>query len=159
MNTLVTYFSHGGHTAALAHQIAMRLGATEEPILELGERSGAMGDLRGALGAALRQGSDIATPRHDPAGFDMVVIGTPVWTVGAAPAVNRYIDTHRDAIDRVAFFCTEGAVGDGLAFRQMEHRLGKPPIARLAVTDAEFNDGSINDKLADFVGEIGAARA
>ncbi len=43
MNTLVTHFSHAGHTAALAHQIAMRLGATEGPIVELAGRSGAWG--------------------------------------------------------------------------------------------------------------------
>jgi len=159
MSTLVTYFSQTGRTAALAHQIAMRLGATEEPILELHDRSGAMGSVSGALGAAVRAGSDIGTPHHEPAGFDMVVIGTPVWAAGAAPAVNRYIDTHRESIDRVAFFCTEGAVGDGLAFRQMERRLGKAPLARLAVTDAELQEGAIDAELARFVGEIGAARA
>src|SRR6056297_2143757 len=107
MATLVTYFSHTGHTAALAHQIAMRLGATEDPILERGGRSGTWGTVTGAIGAALGLGSRIAAPGQDPAGFDLVVIGTPVWVASAAPAVNRWIDDHRRAIDKVAVFCTE----------------------------------------------------
>lgn len=110
------------------------------------------------MAAALGRSSRIATPERIPDGFDLVVIGTPVWSGGAAPAVNRYIDKHRGTIGKAAFFCTEGGAGDGAAFARMERRLGKAPIARLALTEKELNDGAVDDKLAGFVGEVSAAR-
>ena len=158
MSTLVTCFSHTGHTAALAHQIAMRLGATEDPILERGGRSGIWGIVTGALAAALGLGSRIAAPERHPAGFDLVVIGTPVWSLGAAPAVNRYIDQHRRAIGKVAFFCTEDGAGGRGALARMERRLGKVPVARLVVTEADLSTRAIDKDLGRFVAEIGAAQ-
>lgn len=154
MSTLVTYYSNTGHTSTLAHEIATRLGAEEEPIVERDDRKGTWGTVTGAIGAVLGLASRIAPANHDPGDFDLVVIGTPIWSAGAAPAVNRYIDMHRKALGKVAFFCTEGGSGDALAFSRMERRIGKPPVARLALKEDALKKGKAGDKIERFVAEL-----
>lgn len=157
MKTLVTYYSHSGHTAALAHQIAMRLGADEEAILERDKRNGMLGLVAGGLGAALGASSGIAKTEHDPADYDLVVLGTPVWTSRAAPAVNAYIDAHRDSMARVAFFCTEGGRGDARAFSRMASRLGRAPVACLAITEDALSSPDTKVRLDRFQTEVSRA--
>lgn len=87
MNILVTYFSHTGNTADLAHQIAMRSGADEEPILEYDQRTGITGTVTGAIGALMGRPSSVTKPEKEPASYDLVLIGTPVWAAAAPPAI------------------------------------------------------------------------
>ena len=110
MATLVTYYSLTGHTATVADAIADRLGTKADPILEQSARSGLLGTTTGAVNALLGQKS-AADPVRDPSEADLVILGTPGWAGAPAPAVNAYIDRHRGALGRVAFFCTQGKFG------------------------------------------------
>ncbi len=157
MRILVTYFSHTGNTAKLAHQIALRLGAKEEPILEHDKTKGVAGILKGALGAALGTTRRLASAEHDPADFDLVVIGTPVWSFGPAPAVNAYLDAHDRGCTRVAWFCTLGHAGDSATFARMTRRGGKEPVACVSVTEKQLGTDAMDTRLEAFTTALNAA--
>ena len=157
MRILVTYFSHTGNTANLAHQIALRLGAEQEPILERHHRSGVSGLIGGAVGAALGAAGRVSLPTLDPAEFDLVVVGTPVWSFGPAPAVSAYIDAQRAKFTRVAWFCTLGHVGARATFARMTRRAGQEPAASVAVTEKELAQDAFGDKLAAFTTALDTA--
>jgi len=155
MTTLVASYSLTGHTAAVATSIADRLGTKAEPIVEQGARGGLLGTAAGAVSALLGSKSAIAAPLHDPSTVDLVILGTPVWAGAPAPAVNAYIDRHRDALDRVAFFCTQGKVGAAGALSRMERRLGHPPLATLVVNEDEIGDsGALDDRIEAFLSKL-----
>lgn len=156
MKTLVTYFSHSGHTAALAHQIALRLGAAEEPILKRDPGGGALSFAGGILDAVLGRPAEVADAEHDPADFDLVVLGTPVWAAGPTPWATGYIDRHRGALPRVALFCTSAGAGDGRALSRLEARLGREAAARLSVTEKELKGEGLEAKLDAFLAALAA---
>jgi len=130
------------------------LGAKAEPIVERSARAGLIGSAVGAVNALLGRKSAIAAPLRDPSEFDLVILGTPVWAGAPAPAVNAYIDRHRDGLDRVAFLCTQGKVGAGGALSRMERRLGHPPLATLVVNEDEIGDSALDEKIEAFLSDL-----
>ena len=154
MTTLVTCYSLTGHTATVAASIADRLGTKAEPIVERSARACLLGTAAGAVNALLERKSAIAAPLRDPSEFDLVILGTPVWVGAPAPAVNAYIDRHRDALERVAFYCTQGKVGAARALARMEHRLGHAPLATLAVNEDEIGGSALDGKIEAFLADL-----
>ncbi|HKL46764.1 MAG TPA: hypothetical protein VJ906_11055 [Roseovarius sp.] len=130
------------------------MGAKTEPIVERTARAGLLGSSVGAVNALLGRKSAIAAPLRDPSDFDLVILGTPVWAGAPAPAVNAYIDRHRDALDRVAFFCTQGKFGAAGALSQMGRRLGHPPLATLVVNEDEIEDSALDEKIEAFLSDL-----
>ena len=158
MSTLVVYYSLNHHTATVGDAIAERLGATTSVIEEPRARKGALGLAAGAAGALLGRPSAITAAECDPADFDLVILGTPVWVGAPAPAVNAYIDTHRDALGRVAFFCTQAKSGGAQAFARMERRLGHPPLATLELAEDELGQHALDEKMARFLSDLDGDR-
>jgi len=154
MTTLVAYYSLTGHTATVADAIAAHLGAETDAIVEQRARSGLLGAAAGAVSALLGRASAINVPARDPAEFDLVILGTPVWAAAQAPAVNAYIDTHRAALDRVAFFCTQGKAGAAATLARMERRLGQPPLATIEVNEGEIGGETLDNKIEAFLSDL-----
>ena len=154
MTTLVTYYSLTGHTATVADAIAARLGAETDPIVEQRARRGLPGIAAGAVNALLGRASAIAAPARDPSEFDLVILGTPVWAAAQAPAVNAYIDRHRAALDRVAFFSTQGKFGAAATLARMERRLGHPPLATIEVNEDEIGGETLDNKIEAFLSDL-----
>jgi flavodoxin len=138
MKTLVVYFSRSGHTAQVAREIAQRMGADVEEIREARQRAGIWGYCRSALQVLTRAQTPIEPSRYDPAGYDNIVLGTPVWIQRPAPPVVTYARRHAASFKRVAFFCTEGGAGDAQVFQELEKLCGKPPGATLTVTEKQL---------------------
>ena len=130
---LVVYFSRSGHTHSLAEQIASRLDADLEPIREPIVRSGTLGYLRSGLQALFKRRVEIAAPEHDPASYELVVIGTPIWNMAVSSPVRSYLGQTRESLRQVGFFATLGGMGAERSFEQMARLVGRQPIATLGV--------------------------
>ncbi len=78
---LVVFFSRTGKVRRVAEAIAAELGADVEEIVDTRDRRGPFGLLSAARDAMLRRTARIEEPAHDPADYDLVVIGTPVWAL------------------------------------------------------------------------------
>jgi flavodoxin len=144
MKTLVVHYSKSGNTRRVAEEIAKAVGADTEEIVEIGvKRSGVMGFLRAGRAGMMREKSPVETPKHRPADYDLVFIGSPVWGWNLVPAVRSYLGAADLKGKPVAFFCTMGSNGEKKTFESM-HELaqGSRPLGELAVLQAELKDPS-----------------
>ena len=79
-NTLVVYYSLTGHTRQIAEAIAAALDADLEAIEDTFNRDTVLGRPRSAIEGLLGLSSSISPPKHDLSEYDLVVVGTPVWS-------------------------------------------------------------------------------
>lgn len=153
MKALIVYYSRTGVTRTAAERIAQDLRglgaeAAVEEIVDRKDRSGALGWLSGGRDAAMKRPADIEPMKADPAGFDIVVIGTPVWAWTMTPAIRAFCEQKRDSCAKAAFFCTMGSSGDKGAFKAMTDLCGKEPAATLALCERHVNKEDPEEYLA-----------
>ena len=151
--TLIAYHSRSAYTRRVAEALAKRLGAELDEISVVRERPGPLGYVRCALEALGEVAPSIRMPERDPAEYDLVVIGTPVWFWSLSSPVRSYVLEERRKFKRVAFFCTMGSSGAERVFADLAGLCGKTPVATLAVTDAEI-DATYAKKLDAFAREL-----
>ena len=156
MKVLVAYYSLTGHTEKLAVGIAAELSADIERIEEVGNRSGFLSKVAAAFQAATGRSARIHETRINPAGYDLVILGTPVWAWTMSTPMRSYIKRYAANIGPVAFFCTEGGQGGARCFSHMAELLGKEPVATLEVTETDLKSGAESTKLDAFFKSIAA---
>jgi flavodoxin len=138
MKSLVICYSRTGNTRKVAAAIAAALGADLEEIREPKDRSGALGFLGAGRDATFKRSTPIEALARDPAGYDLVVVGTPVWAFTMASPVRTFLLENAGKLKSVAFFCTAGGNGQERTFRQMEELAGKKPLAALTLLEKEL---------------------
>ncbi len=148
---LVAYYSRTGHTRRVAEEIARLLGARLLSIDEPRSRRGPGGYLRSAWEAMRGHEADIGAPATDPSGYDLVVLGTPVWAGHASSPVRTWARRHGQHLERVALFCTLGGSGAQRALDELERELHHTPMATLALTDRVIDRGDLRTPLTHFV--------
>ena len=79
MKSLVVYYSRTGNTKFVAEEIAAEIGADIEEIVDLKSRAGTMGWLSAGRDATINRQTKIAETKRNPADYDLVVVGSPVW--------------------------------------------------------------------------------
>lgn len=161
---LVVYFSRSGTTARLASMLAGMLHADLEAIRESGAdqdaerrgaRQGARGYLRSLIEAVRQRPAAIEPPVHDPAAYDVVIVGSPVWARSVSSPVRAWLVAHRASLKHVAFFCSLGGSGAANALEQMRVLAGKPPVAQCEVTASDLHAGKDLRLIAEFAQRIG----
>ena len=145
MKILVVYYSRTGVTRKLAGFIAEKLGASEEEIIDTVKRAGAVGYLMSGKDATLRRLTKLEAPKLNPLAFDLVVIGTPIWSWNISVPVRTYLTEYKDQFKQAAFFCTMGGSGDERAFREMEEIIGKKPVAILGLKTKQAVSGDFEE--------------
>jgi flavodoxin len=153
--TLVVYYSLTGNTRQIAEAIAAALDADIEVIEDTFNRDTGLGRPRSALEGLLGLRSSITPPKHDLSEYDLVVVGTPIWSARQSSPVRAYLSQHRASLERVAFFCTQGGLGGKWALQNMAKVCGQRPIARMIIYASQLNNPVSEEKIAKFVSEIG----
>jgi len=151
---LVVCYSRTGTTRKVAEAVAEMLDCEIEEISDTKKRSGPLGWLRAARDAALRRKAVIQDVKRDPADYEPVIIGTPVWAFSVSCPVRAFLSQYRDRLGRVAFFLTTGGSGIKRTFRHMAELCEKTPIAQLALKMREVKKGVHLDKVKAFVAEV-----
>lgn len=108
MRILIVYYSKTGVTRLVAEKIAETVGAPLEEITEEGGRSGVAGQLRSVYQVLFNQFTRIGDLGRDPADYDLVVVGTPVWAGRASTPVTTFLKKYQSSIKRLAVFLTHG---------------------------------------------------
>lgn len=108
---LVVYYSRTGYTLRVAEKMAAALGADLERIEDAASRRGVLGYLRCAREALRKRAAVIRPPAFDPAAYDLVVVGGPVWAGNVASPVRAYLQASKGHIAHFACFCTQGGSG------------------------------------------------
>jgi flavodoxin len=155
---LVVFYSRSGNTRRVGLDIAARLDADVEELLDdAHRRRGLLGFLRAGYDALRKRPATIRPTRTDPAAYDLVIIGTPVWSDSVTPAVRAYLEARRAALPRVAFFLTHGGSGRRRVLDQMETLAGKRPLATAAVREGQLGHAEGEAIVARFVGDLAPA--
>jgi flavodoxin len=144
MKTLVAFYSKTGNTRKLAKKIADILNADLDEIIDKKSRKGVFGWLGGAGDAARKRLTGIEF-KNNPAEYDLVIIGTPVWANTMVPAVRTYINEHK--FENTALFCTYGGSA-GITFADMEEQIKTKPVAVLGLKDREIDHS--DEKIEEF---------
>lgn len=156
---LVVYYSRTGNTAKVAQAIAAALGADIDQIRESRDRRGFLQYLRAGFEALRRRPAAILPPAKDPADYDFVILGTPVWAGQMASPVRGYIDCEKGKLRKVAFFCTLGGANGVHALEGMRSACGRATAAEMMITAAALKSGAWQTQMADFVRRLPILRA
>lgn len=152
MKSLVVFYSRTGTTKKVAIEIAHKLGAELEEIIDLKDRKGAIGWLSGGKDAFKKNPTEIKKIEKNPKDYDLVVVGTPVWASTMAPAIRVYLSTAK--IKKAAFFVTMGGRGDEKTYADMHELIVDAHlIGKLALRTAEVKAGA-GEKIDKFVEKI-----
>jgi len=117
---LIAFYSRTGFTRRVAYRLAQRLGSSDiEEIQDHRHRAGVFGFLRTAIEAVMTRSPEIAPSQFDPARYDVVVIGSPVWAAHVATPVRSYLKRHAASLTRVGMFCTMGSSGGDETLAEM----------------------------------------
>lgn len=147
---LVVYFSRTGNTRRLGEAIANVHGWDVEELFDTRDRTGLLGYLRCALDGTLARLTRVGALRKDPAAYDLVVVGTPVWNAAISAAARTFLVENRARLRDVALFVTHAGRGNRRALRQMEELVGRTPVGTLAVKEREVARGGHLARAARF---------
>jgi flavodoxin len=154
MKILVVYYSRTGTTKKMAEAIASKLGAEIEEIKDTINRSGIKGYAISGRDAMKRKLTKLESIKLNPADYDLVIVGTPIWAWNVSVPIRTYLNEQKDKFKQTAFFCTMGGTGDEKAFSEMEGIVGKKPKAVLSVLTREAAKGDYSKKLDNFLNEL-----
>ena len=130
---LLVFYSRTGTTKKAAQFIGGKISCDIEEIIDPADRSGAIGWLRCGREATLKTLPEINPISKKPADYNLVIIGTPIWSYNMASPVRTFLTQNKDRFKKVAFFCTMGGSGSERAFGDMETICRQPPLATLAL--------------------------
>lgn len=155
--TLLVFHSRTGYTRAIASKIAAACDCDVEELRDEVGRGGPIGWVRSAFEAVSRFDTPLQPTRLDPARYDLVIVGTPVWFWSLSSPVRTWLRRHHAALGKAAFFCTCGSSGDRRALAEFEALCG-PAAASLAFTDGEIDRADPAAKVAGFVRQLGIGK-
>ena len=151
MKTLVVYYSRTGTTKKIGEEIAKKLRADVEEIRDTVDRKGVWGWLISGRDAMKRRLTKLHRPSKNPANYELVIIGTPVWAGNVSVPVRTYLAAFKDKFKKVAFFCTLGSKGDKRTFSEMEKVIAAEPVATLAIATKETAVNTYSEKLENYI--------
>lgn len=129
MRTLVVYYSRTGITRTVAEAVAAALDADTEEIRDTKNRDGALRFIAACKDGVLKKTADIVPPEKNPADYDLVVVGSPVWAKTMTPAIRAYLDAFGDAVGRAGTFATADMSGLDATNRAMAEMIGGEIVA------------------------------
>lgn len=147
---LVVFHSRTGTCRQLAELLCAQQGWPRGEVVGRCARSGAGGSWRCALDTLLRRRPDIVYDGPDPAGYDAVVLVSPVWIYGLAAPMRSFVDQQRDALKRVAVLSVVGSAGASNAVAEVDRLLRRAPLVAAAFTARAVADGSCATRLQAF---------
>jgi flavodoxin len=147
---LIAYYSRTGTTKKLAETLAKELNCDLEEIKTARDRKGPLGYLISGREATLKKSAKILPAAKNPAEYDLLIIGTPIWTFNVSSPARAYLSQNKDRFKKVAFFCTQGGGGHERAFKEMAEICQQHPLATLALNSGTvISLGIIQKEILD----------
>lgn len=157
MKELVVYYSRTGTTKKVAEHISKLLECDIEEIHETVNRSGFMGYLRAGRDAGRKTLTSLEKVKNDPAVYDVIIIGTPIWNHNLSTPIRTYITQYKANFRKIAFFCTQNTNNEN-TLNEVESLSGKKPIVTLILQRKEVEKDNYAEKIDNFVAKIKAEK-
>ncbi|MCJ7639003.1 MAG: hypothetical protein MUO70_03820 [Euryarchaeota archaeon] len=151
MKALVVFYSRTGATKQVAEALAESLNCDSEELIDTKKRGGPLGFLSAGKDAKAKKLTKLTDIKRDPALYDLVILGTPIWAGTLSSAARTYIANNKSKFKRVAFFCTHGGGESQQLFAEMEALCERRPVSILALQEKEVKTGTYQGKIRQFV--------
>lgn len=157
MNALIAYYSRTGNTKKVAEKLTALAGCAVEEIRDTKNRKGPLGWLSAGKTSTKKELTTLEPVNYDPASYDIVVVGTPMWNHTISTPIRTYLTQYKDSFKKVAFFCTHEYTDDS-PFVEMAAVCGKAPVATLIVhSKKDFEGDQYIKKAEEFVDKIASS--
>lgn len=150
MKVLVVYYSRTGNTKKVAEMLAVKQGYDIEEIKSIKSYAGSLGWTLAGKEGSQKVNAKIKPTEKNPADYDLVVLGTPIWAWNISSPIRAYLAMNKDKIKKIAAFCTCGGSA-GNWIQEIEEASGKTLEAKAELIDKDILDGQI--KLDNFLKE------
>lgn len=138
MKILIVYYSKTGKTKEIAHAMANELADGNEVKLRRikmkNEKNLLTIYLLDTKKAIRREKPEIEVIDYDHKEYDLILLGTPVWSANPAPPINTYLDRSNFKDKRVALFAT---------LRMM----GGEKVVKILTEEIEKKKGKVADSI------------
>lgn len=155
MKTLIVYYSRTGTTEKLARALADALDARVVTIdcpRYAVERSGWLGYLKAGWDSLKGRLPQIDTPPLTLADYDLLLIGTPIWTSYPSAPMRAFLEQGVGFPPRVALFVTSGGHSPAEKAAEMVKDLLPVPLeAMLSVGQSKVLANDFDADVRDFV--------
>jgi len=151
MRSLVVYYSRSGNTKFIAEKVAEELGAETEELIDATNRSGVRGFLRTAYDTFRGSQARLKETTKDPRGFDLIVLGTPVWNARPSSPIRTYLKSHDLSGKKAAIFCTNAHSSGEEVIRKTRSMIPQCDyVGHLVVSDALGNREDSERKISEW---------
>ncbi|MDM0116343.1 flavodoxin [Variovorax sp. J22R133] len=156
---LVVLYSLTGTSRNVAQLLCSQQGWEMAEIREASPRTagGALGVVRCIVDSLLRLRPAIRYIGPPPAGFDAVVLISPIWALQLAGPMRSFVAMHRDKLPAVAVISIMGGSGAPNAVAEIARMADRAPILSTEFTAREVGDGSFAARLQAFGTSVGSA--
>jgi len=152
---LVVYYSKTGHTRKIAQDIARQIDADLEEISDQKKRMGLLGFVLGGRDAMTKKETRISEMKKNPAEYDLIIFGSPIWAGNITPAIRTYINQYGDSIGSTAFFFSSGGKTPDQVLEKLLGFLKEKPVAVTGLSHSEIKDNNIYKiKISLFINSI-----
>jgi len=151
MKILVVFYSRSGKNKKVAEAISDILKCDKEEIFDTKNRKGIPGFLSAGTDANLRRLTAIKEIKNNPSLYDLVIIGTPIWSSNISTPIRTYLFLFKEEFKKVAFFCTRLGSDAEKVFADMKNLIRKTPLALLELTTREVARDQYIQKVKEFI--------
>lgn len=151
MKILVVFYSRSGKTKKVAEAISDILKCDKEEIFDIKSREGITGFLSAGSDANLRRLTAIKEIKNNPSLYDLVIIGTTIWSSNVSTPIKTYLSLYQEDFKKVAFFCTRLSSDPKKIFDDMKNLSQKTPLALLELTSREVARDQYIQKVKEFI--------
>ena len=102
---LISYYSRTGTTKKIGEIISAQLNCEVEEITTVKNVAGVLGYLLCGKEAAKKQPAEIRPTSKNPADYDLIIIGTPIWGWNISSPIRAYLLKNTDKFKNIACFC------------------------------------------------------
>ena len=152
MKTLVVFYSRTGSTKKIAGDLAKKLDADLDEIIDHTNRSGIKGWILGGRDAMKKSLTEISIKKN-PKNYDLVVIGTPIWVGASTPAFRTYLTQFKNDLKKAAIFTTSGSDGPEKTVAVFENITDQKCFASFGLTGSDLSQ-NYDSKLNEFVKKL-----
>jgi len=156
MKTAVVYYSFDGNCAFVADQIkdGLKADLVRLYMQDDKKRRGFMKILWGGRMVFSRKKPPLKPYTFDPAAYELIVIGVPVWAGSPAPPIQTFLSETSISGKKIALFVCHGG-GKGNALNILKTLLpGNEIIAEADFVNARKNNAEVKRQIADWVKSI-----
>ena len=155
MKILITYYSKTGNTKRVAQDVAQRLGADIEELVDKKKRTGLINYFLSGRDGMKKVGTQIGETSKDPGEYDLVVAGSPVWGWNIVPAVRTYLEQNKGKIKKYAFFVTSGNTESEKLVGYLKEIMDSDPLAHVGFNTEQLKDEkTYGERLSGFVDSV-----